>query len=127
MAPLLWFGCDSCAWARLLARNRFAVHRSRWHLAALVSAVGVINTALGLAQRMTYGRRVARTPIEHGPIFVIGHWRAGTTLLHELLSCDPRHSVPTTYQCFAPHHFLLTGRLMPRLLRRLMPDRRPMD
>jgi hypothetical protein len=126
-APPLWVGCGALAWARLLARNRFAVHRSRWPLAALVSGTSFGNSVLGLAQTLAYGRRVARTPVPHAPVFILGHWRTGTTMLHELLACDPRHAFPTTYDCFAPHHFLLTRRWLPQLVGRLAPTRRPMD
>jgi hypothetical protein len=61
------------------------------------------------------------------PIFVVGHWRSGTTLLHELLSLDPRHTYPDTYACLAPSHFLLSRYLVPWWLGLLMPKRRPMD
>jgi omega-hydroxy-beta-dihydromenaquinone-9 sulfotransferase len=125
-SPPLWAGCSASAWARLLAANRFAVHRSRWHVAALASAASVFNSALGLAQRIVHGRRIAGTPITNAPVFILGHWRAGTTLLHELLGRDPRHAFPTTYECFAPHHFLLTRPWLPRLLARPAPTR-PMD
>jgi hypothetical protein len=111
----------------LLARNGFAVHRSRWHVAAAVSLASVFNTALGMVQRALYGRRVAQTQVPHAPVFIIGHWRSGTTLLHELLARDPRHAFATTYECFAPHHFLITGSWLPRLLGWLMPGRRPVD
>jgi len=42
------------------------------------------------------------------PIFVLGFWRSGTTLLHELLCCDSRFGFPSTYACMNPSHFLLT-------------------
>jgi hypothetical protein len=111
----------------LLARNGFAVHRSRWHLAAVATASSAVQTALGLAQRTLYGRQIAGTRIADGPVFVLGHWRSGTTLLHELLARDPRHAAPTTYDCFNPHHFLLTRSWLPALLRWFVPSRRPMD
>lgn len=124
---MLWLGCDASAWMRLLARHRFAVHYSRWPVALVVSAVSLCHTLLRFTQWTIYGRRVVRTPIAHAPVFILGHWRSGTTLLHELLSRDPRHAAPTTYECFVPHHFLLTRSWLPRLLGWLMPDRRPMD
>lgn len=123
----LWLGCDARAWFGLLARHGFAVDRSRWHVAALVSALSPFQTAMGLLQQAVYGGEVARTPIRHAPLFVLGHWRSGTTLLHELLACDPRHAFPTTYECFAPQHALLTASWLPGLLRWLSPSRRPMD
>ena len=76
---------------------------------------------------MLFGRKIDRTEIEDDPIFVIGHWRSGTTLLHELLVLDPRHTFPDTYACFAPNHFLVSGWLMKPCLQMLLPSRRPMD
>jgi hypothetical protein len=78
-------------------------------------------------QEGLYGRRVARTPIREAPLFIIGHWRTGTTLLHEMLILDERHTFPNTYKCFEPNHFLLTERFFTRWMPFLMPTHRPMD
>jgi omega-hydroxy-beta-dihydromenaquinone-9 sulfotransferase len=78
-------------------------------------------------QRMLLGGAAISRPLAQAPVFILGHWRTGTTLLHELLGCDPRHAFPTTYHCFAPHDFLITGSWLPELLGRLMPAHRPMD
>jgi hypothetical protein len=126
-APRLWHGADLPAWLRLLVRNHFAVHPRYWYIAGFTTMSTVLNTTLRAASEAWYGGRVARTPIRHDPLFIVGHWRTGTTLLHELLILDPRHTFPNYYQCFSPHHFLLTERLIPRLLWFLMPTRRPMD
>ncbi|SPM33211.1 sulfotransferase family protein [Mycobacterium rhizamassiliense] len=112
-AAPVWIGCNFSAWARLLIRNRFAVHPSRWHYAVLYTFVSVGNSALGLLQRLVFGRRVANTVMAEAPIFVIGHWRTGTTLLHELLVLDERFVGPTGFECVAPQHFLLTERFAP--------------
>ena len=58
---------------------------------------------------------------------MIGHWRSGTTLLHELLVRDPRHTYPDTYACFAPNHFLVSGWWMKPCLKVLLPSQRPID
>lgn len=46
------------------------------------------------------------------PIFVLGFWRSGTTLLHELLCCDSSFGFPSTYACMNPSHFVLTENLV---------------
>ncbi len=112
-AAPVWIGCNFSAWSRLLIRNRFAVHWSRWHYAVLYTFVSVINSALGLVQKLVFSKRVARAAPAEPPIFIVGHWRTGTTLLHELLVLDDRYIGPTGYQCIAPQHFLLTERLAP--------------
>jgi hypothetical protein len=43
-----------------------------------------------------------------GAVIVLGYWRSGTTLLHELLSVDPRYTFPTTHACMNPQNFLLS-------------------
>jgi omega-hydroxy-beta-dihydromenaquinone-9 sulfotransferase len=125
-AAPLWLGCNVTAWARLLIRNRFAVHWSRWHYAAIYTVLSVVNSLLGLCQRMLFGKRVANTAIAHAPIFIVGHWRTGTTMLHEMLVLDERHTAPTTYECIAPHHFLLTQRFA-RFAQFLTSKHRAMD
>src|SRR5262249_53683093 len=126
-APRIWEGCDFFAWLRLLARNRFAVHWSCWYIAAIVTVVSLFHTLLRCIQEAWYGSRLSKLSIPEQPIFIIGHWRTGTTLLHELLCLDERHTYPNTYECFDPHHFLLTESLFTGWLRFLMPSRRPMD
>jgi hypothetical protein len=58
-------------------------------------------------------------------IVILGYWRSGTTLLHELLCLDPQRCFPTTYACMNPHHFLLTE--ASALARNDPGVKRPMD
>ena len=116
-APRMWEGCDFFAWMKLLFRNRFAVHPSCWYIAVIVTCVSFMHTLLRLVQEAIYGRRIRKTALREPPIFILGHWRTGTTLLHELLILDPRHGYPTTYECLDPNHFLLTEGFFTRWLR----------
>jgi hypothetical protein len=126
-APRIWEGCNLFSWLHLLWRGRFAVHPKYWHIALIVTLVACFHTVVRLVQQLFYGRAIARTKIREAPIFIIGHWRTGTTWLHELLILDERHSYPTTYQCFDPNHFLLTEGFFKRRMSFLLPSKRPMD
>jgi len=121
-----WFGMQFSAWLGLLLRNRFAITPRRLPTAILVTFASIVNSLLALLQALVFGRRIGRTKFASNPIFIIGHWRSGTTFLHELLALDDRFVWPTTYECLAPSHFLLSGRLA-RLLQWFLPERRPMD
>lgn len=114
-------------WWRLLRNNRWQVDWDRVSIVLGVSAITPLNDALALAQRAIFDRRIRTTAIQHPPVFIIGHWRSGTTLMHELLVEDPQFAFPNTFQCFAPSHFLLSEYLMVRLGGFLLPKRRPMD
>ena len=107
--------------------NRFAIAPSRIAMALLITVFSAMNSLLGLVQWLLFGRKVAGTEIQGDPIFVIGHWRSGTTLLHELLVLDERHTYSDTFACFCPKHFLVSGWFFRPLLRVLLPARRPMD
>ena len=126
-APRAWLGCNASGWLRLLWRNRFAVGLTYSYIAVIDTFGSFVNSFLCLVQRAVFGRRVARTELAAPPVFILGHWRSGTTLLHELLILDPRHTFPTTYQCFSPNHFLLTENVVSRWLWFVMPEKRPMD
>src|SRR5947209_2907019 len=84
-APRMWEGCDFFAWLRLLIRNRFAVDGRLAYIAVIITAVSFVHTLLRLVEEFVYGRRVRHTALDQPPLFIVGHWRTGTTLLHELL------------------------------------------
>jgi len=126
-APRMWEGCHIFAWLKLLFANRFAVHPRHWYIAIIITFVSSINTLLWLIQDAIYGRAIRKTKITEPPVFILGHWRTGTTLLHEFIIRDERFGFPTTFECMMPNHFLLTEKFFLRWLRFLMPKSRPMD
>jgi len=123
LAPRIWHGMQLPEWFRLLGQNNYDVHR--WPMAGFITACAAANSIMAWMQGRIYGRRIAETALQTDPVFILGHWRTGTTLLHELLSLDDRYATPTTYECFAPRHFLISRSVFTRILR--MPTRRPMD
>ena len=123
----LWHGMTTGKYLQLLGRNGFRVAFLRWAMAFLITIVSTANTLLAWVQSWLLSKRIHETAIDHPPIFVVGHWRSGTTLLHELLSLDPNHTYPTTYECFAPRHFLISSSWVPKLCRFALPSKRPMD
>jgi hypothetical protein len=125
--PRMWQGCNLFAWLRLLWRNHFAVHPQYLYMPCVITCVSAGHTVLRYLQEAWYGSKLDRTVIRNPPLFIIGHWRTGTTLLHEMLILDPRHSCPNYYHCLEPNHFLLTEKIVKRFFRWLIPSHRPMD
>jgi len=114
-------------WLPIMARNRFRVSPTLWGLAFTVTAASGFNSLMALLQRMVLGRKLDAVRIEQPPVFIVGHWRSGTTLLHELLVCDPQFAYPDTYECLAPNHFHVTRRIVVPWAKYLLPRQRPMD
>lgn len=69
---------------------------------------GMLFSALARLQGSLFGDALDKLQLKP-PIFILGHWRSGTTLLHELLGLDPSFLSPSTFECFNPHHFLLSS------------------
>lgn len=122
-----WMGFGLPAWSRFLRLGLRECAGDAWPMILLYSLLSPLNSILGLVDDLLEPDLSRLAPAPDGPLFVIGHWRTGTTLLHELLAADPAAVAPTTYQCMAPLHFRFTQEAAPRLLPFLMPDRRPMD
>ena len=126
-APRFWHGMRPLGWLRLLKRAEFRVHPSRWARFLSISAATPLNTTLAAIQKILMGRRLAAAELHGPPVFIVGHWRSGTTLLHELMVRDERYSSPSTFQCFAPHHFLVSEWAFRKFGNWLLPGKRPMD
>lgn len=125
--PRFWHGMCFSTWMKVLARNQYDVSLSKLHTALSITGVSGINSLLATLDKLFCSRAVANVEITEPPLFILGHWRAGTTFLHELLIRDPRHTFPNTYQCFVPHHFVFTEKWLAPLTSVLIPKRRPMD
>lgn len=126
-SPRMWLGCDLASWLRIVNKAGWRIPVPYWQMAGCIGAATIGHSVLKTVQHAIYGRQVARTRIEHAPIFIIGHWRTGTTLLHELMILDERHSYPNTYQCLSPNDFLITEKYFKKWFWFLLPNRRPMD
>jgi len=78
-------------------------------------------------QALTHASRIRNQRVHDAPVFIIGHWRSGTTLLHNLMSQDPQFGCLRMFEAIAPDCSLATGRWLPSSLSRVMPRKRPMD
>src|SRR5580704_6933984 len=122
----IWYGMTVSAWLALLTRNRFAVSPTRVALGLFGFVTSFVNSSLNVVQRLIFGKRIRECALDAPPIFIIGHWRTGTTFLHELLTLDERFTAPSTIECFAPAQCLAFGWLLRRFTF-CLPANRPMD
>lgn len=75
-------------------------------------------------------RKLAAQPersLEEEPVFILGHWRSGTTFVHNVLALDKHFGYNTTYQTVFPNLMLFGQSFFKKNMSGLMPDRRPTD
>jgi hypothetical protein len=115
-------------WLRLLAENGFAVHPDYWPRALMISLFSLGTSVNAWWEEKRYGAAIAGTEIVEPPVFILGHWRSGTTLLHNLLAGDhDRFAVPNGFQASNLHDFITTEKRFTRMWGWAVPQTRPMD
>ena len=86
------YGIRWRTWRRLLRETRYDVDVHAWPRASAIGATALVNERLA--------RRDDRLDLDgvrvEPPIFILGHWRSGTTHLHYLLDQDPALATPST-------------------------------
>lgn len=121
--PGLILGVSTGGLIRLLAENGFRVEPRYWPRTAFATAVSLITTAFWVVEDMTYRRRVKAQQVLP-PVFILGHWRSGTTHLHNLLSIDERFAYPRFAQMMIPNSFLLGEPVLAACSSMLLPSNR---
>jgi hypothetical protein len=111
--PGMLAGIAQETWAALRAANQIDTpYRMR---GALISAGSYVNSALGWLEETTVQAKVAAVQIRE-PVLIIGHWRSGTTHLHQMLTRDEQFCFPSVFQVFFPHTCLRAAQVLPRVL-----------
>jgi hypothetical protein len=105
-------------WIRLL-RESDGVEGRYLPRALLVSLSTLLTSPLRLYERLRYSGAVERTAIHPSPIFIVGHWRTGTTYLHHLLCEDNSMGYVSTFQAMAPGFCLAGERTVKPLLAKI--------
>ena len=99
-------------------------YRQKYYLTKGVCRLLSLLTPL---QDRRYKRLLADTPLEMDPVFILGHWRSGTTFVHNVFSCDKHFGYNTTYQTVFPHLMMWGQPFFKKNMSWLMPDKRPTD
>ncbi|NJM97325.1 MAG: sulfotransferase [Phormidesmis sp. RL_2_1] len=92
-----------------------------------VTGMSLLNAPIRLAENLRYGKAIQHTQIDQPPIFILGHWRSGTTYLHRLMVQDPQWGYVSSLQAFLPETFLTMQNLLAANLQKYWPEVRLMD
>ena len=98
--------------------------KARYRLSAAVSLV--LEPFRKLEDLITQNRINSFKPADD-PVFIIGHWRSGTTYLHNLLSRDKQFGYCSTYQSVLPKLTLSNQWWLSYFIKLIMPSHRPAD
>jgi hypothetical protein len=93
---------------------------------ALTTLIVLIATPFHFWEKLYFKKRLKNFEFKKPPLFILGHWRSGTTLLHNMLTKDPAAAYMTTYHALFPNN-LASKWLFKTFMKINMPDKRPSD
>jgi omega-hydroxy-beta-dihydromenaquinone-9 sulfotransferase len=115
--------------SNILRMMHYSIEMNPRYLLRLILIVisSLCSEPLRLWETIQYGQHIAKTDLEQPPIFIIGHWRSGTTHLHNLLTQDLTFGYLSMYQAIVPECSLVGQTWLKKFLSRIVPQKRPMD
>jgi len=97
-----------CSFVKMIWRYRDHIDRAGYKdVARIVMNNAIFFWHMRLKNDLQYHNKVTKLTLKEDPLFIIGHWRSGTTWLHEMIAMDQNMIFPNTLECFAPDLFLL--------------------
>ena len=78
-------------------------------------------------QERRYRKLLADKPLQHDPLFILGHWRSGTTFVHNIFAQDHHFGHTTTYQTVFPHLMMFGQPFFKFMMNVFIPNHRPTD
>jgi hypothetical protein len=104
-----------CSWLRLLKQTE-SIDLAFVPRTLFVFFSTLLTSPVRFYEQVRYGPAVRDTAIHPSPIFIVGHWRTGTTHLHNLICQDNRFGYVSTFQGIAPGFCLAGERAIKPLL-----------
>lgn len=114
-------------WLRLLYRYGNQIDLRHLPQASLITLFVIATLPVRLLETLRFGAAVRRHRLQESPVFIVGHWRSGTTNTHNHFLQDPQFASVTLLHCAIPSGFLTWGWLARLIMNRRLPKSRPMD
>lgn len=124
--PHLLTGTSLPHWIRLRRRYGPISPRCR-RRARKITAGALLLGPTQMYEKWRYGRSVERVELHPEPVFIIGHWQAGHSLLHALMSQDNQFGHVTLLHSVLPRCFLTLEPLARRFLKNRLGKTRRVD
>ncbi len=112
---------------QVLWDNKFDVDFKYFHRFLYAIGLAVVTSPLKTIQKLRFHRKIKKTEIKQDPIFLIGHYRTGTTYLMTLMAYDKSKGYVSNIEAYATLLYLGFPKLTKVIIDASLPDVRPMD
>lgn len=119
-------GSSFVNWVRVLRDNHFSIDWQFIPRSIYVTGMITALTPFRVYEKRKFDKQIHETSVKE-PLFVIGHWRSGTTFLHYLLGQDPNLGYVSTFETMTPGMIIANEDLFRNMVKNHLPSKRPMD
>jgi len=114
-------------WFTLLKDNHYAIAPKSILKALYITLLSKLTSKDQKKEIADFQKQIEETVITEPPLFILGHWRSGTTFLHNVLCRDTQFAYPNLFETRNPHTFLTREPLFVAKLAKMKQNKRPND
>ena len=119
--------CRFDNWLHLLSENHFNIRRESLPEAAYITLCSVGTFPFAMAEKLIFDKAINNTVIDKHPVYILGHWRTGTTHLQNVLSRDPQFGWCDPVSTTTFSNSILLRPFMAKIQGDVLDQARPMD
>ena len=111
----------------LIRENGFRIVNRKVPTFMGITMFNLLMSPIAAIEKAMIRRKIKHLQLEKDPVFILGHWRSGTTFLINTMSRDRQFCFFNVVNIMMPNIFMSMGPLINRFAKRIMPKKRPMD
>jgi len=112
---------------KMVARNGISLYPKYLVRFLFLLQSGVWASIFHRREKKVYELKIQNQQLSDNPLIIIGHWRTGSTYLHQLLNLDPNFVTPSVFQASLPDSFLTSRKSYEPIMGKMIKGTRPMD
>lgn len=112
---------------KLILKNGISLYPKYWVRFLFLLQNGVWASIFYRKERKLYKEKIENHTLPDNPIIILGHWRTGSTFLHQLLTLDSNLVTTNVFQGSIPDSFLTSRKSYEPIMGRALKGTRPMD
>jgi len=113
-------------WMRLFTTKGLSTFKYYYPRIFLLNLINTFQAPLKITESLKYNKLIKNVKIKTSPIFILGHWRTGTTHIQNLLCQDPQFGYISQLHATFPKSFM-NYKVLRNFLKLYLPETRPMD
>lgn len=120
------YGSDLSTLLTLLSENG-SIPAPQWGQVAVAIGSALLRWPATMLEKAITSRKLNHMPPMKAPVFIVGHWRSGTTHLCNVLSKSPRFGYVSPIAVGLPWNLLTIGKVLRPFLEQTLPSDRLID